>query len=229
MQDKGIYAIFEPMFHIRKLDFLIAIYIFCIAASEWMGAKTFPLISIGSLNLNASVAIFIFPIIFTITDIVIEVHGKERAKGIIATGFIVIFLIMIFSIFAVSLPPSKRFALAESAYDDVFGKSIRFAAASLTAFAISAFLDAAIFVRVRNFFGKKALWFRNNASNFVSQLSDTIIFITLAFYALDKSFENNAAFLIGIILPYWLLKCAMSVIETPLVYLGVNWLKKDKE
>jgi len=217
------------MFHIKKLDLLLAIYIFCIAASEWMGAKTFPIINIGSLHLNASVAIFVLPIIFTITDVVIEVHGKERARGIIASGLIVVFLIMLFSIIAVSLPPSKRFEISEKAYDDVFGKSIRIAAASLMAFAISAYLDAAVFIKIRKLFGKRALWLRNNVSNFVSQFSDTIIFITLAFYALDKSFSNNASFLIGLIIPYWLLKCLMSVIETPLVYLGVNWLRKDKQ
>jgi len=32
---------------INKMDLLIAIYIFCIFASEVMGAKTFPLINIG--------------------------------------------------------------------------------------------------------------------------------------------------------------------------------------
>lgn len=49
----------------------------------------------------------------------------------------------------------------------------------------------------------------------------------LAFYAFDKPFISNVNFLASLILPYWLLKCLMSVIETPFVYLGVNWLKKD--
>ena len=57
---------------------------------------------------------------------------------------------------------------------------------------------------------------------------DTTIFITLAFYATNRSLNDNFAFLGGIILPYWLLKCFMSVIETPFVYLGVKWLKEKK-
>jgi uncharacterized integral membrane protein (TIGR00697 family) len=90
-------------------------------------------------------------------------------------------------------------------------------------------LDVMVFSRLREVMHKKALWFRNNVSNIVSQFFDTTLFITLAFYAFDKPFSNNFSFLLGLILPYWLLKCAMSVIETPLVYAGVAWLKGEKK
>lgn len=197
--------------------------------SELMGAKTFPIATIGSFKLSASVAIFVFPIIFTVTDIIIEVFGKERAHSVILSGFAAIVLLVFFSILAVSLPPSARFASSEKAYDDVFYKSIRISIASLIAFATSAFFDTVVFIKIREMFGKKALWFRNNISNFASQLSDTVIFITLAFYAVDKGFTNNALFLVGLIIPYWALKCLMSVIETPFVYWGVKWLKGEKK
>lgn len=216
------------MSHIKKMDLLLAIYIFCIMVSELMGAKTFPIASIWGFKLSASVAIFVFPVIFTITDIVIEVFGKERAHSIILSGFTTIVLLVLFSFLAVSLPPSLRFSTSEKAYDDVFYKSIRISIASLIAFAFSAFFDMIVFIKIRESLGKKALWFRNNISNFASQFSDTVIFITLAFYALDKGFADNASFLIGVIIPYWLLKCSMSVIETPFVYWGVKWLKGEK-
>ena len=51
----------------------------------------------------------------------------------------------------------------------------------------------------------------------------------LAFYAFDKPFAGNITFLWSLILPYWLLKCFMSIIETPLVYIGVKWLKSEKK
>jgi len=190
-----------------------------------MGAKTFPLVNLFGYQLNASVAIFVLPLIFTINDIITEVYGKERTRSVIRSGLIIIGFILIFSLFATSLPPSVRFENSESAYDIVFGLSARIAAASLTAFAIAEFLDVFIFVKIRQAFGKKALWLRNNASNFISQFVDTTIFMFLAFYAFDKPFDNNIIFLVSLILPYWLLKCFMSVIETPLVYVGVQWLK----
>ncbi len=216
------------MFKIEKLDFLIAFYIFCIVTSELMGGKTFPLLNIGNFKLNANVAIFLFPFIFTINDIITEVYGKERTRSLIRSGLVIVTFLFLFTILATNLPASGRFVKTEGAYDAVFGLSTRIAAASLTAFALAEFFDVFIFIKLRQKFGKKALWFRNNISNFISQFLDTTIFMTLAFYALDKSFSNNISFLSSLILPYWLLKCFMSVIETPFVYIGVKWLRSNK-
>ncbi len=216
------------MFGIEKFDLLVSVYIFCIAVAELMGSKTFPLANIRGYQLNASVAILILPLIFTINDIIAEVHGKKRAKSVVRSGLLVVLGILLFSLLAANLPPSVRFQNSEAAYDKIFGLSARIAAASLTAFAIAEFLDIYIFSKLRQIFGKKRLWLRNNISNFVSQFIDTFVFMTLAFYAFDKPFDDNRAFLLSIILPYWLLKCGMSIIETPFVYLGVRWLQKDK-
>src|SRR3989344_3874517 len=213
------------MFKIEKFDLLVSVYIFCIAVAELMGAKTFPLVKIFGYQLNASVAIFVLPLIFTINDVITEVFGKERTRSVIRSGLFIIFLILLFSLFATSLPPSLRFQNSESAYDIIFGLSARIAAASLTAFTLAEFLDVFIFAKIRQKFGKKALWFRNNASNFISQFIDTSVFMFLAFYVIDKSFDANIGFLFSLILHYWLLKCFMSVIETPFVYIGVKWLK----
>ena len=170
-------------FHFEKLDFLIALYIFCIVAAELMGGKTFPIVDYGFLKLNASVAVF--------------------------------------------LPASKRFAPSESAYDKIFTQSIRIYIASLIAFAAGDFLDVFIFSKIRKAMGKKALWFRNNASNFLAQFIDTTLFISLAFYSFAQPVGDNITFLTSLIIPYWALKCFMSIIETPFVYLGVKWLKKN--
>ncbi|HUQ84816.1 MAG TPA: queuosine precursor transporter [Candidatus Limnocylindrales bacterium] len=216
------------MFKIQKLDFLISLYIFCICVAELMGGKVFHLFKIGSFPLNASVAIFTLPIIFSINDIITEVYGKERARSVVRSGLVMVALIFLFVLLATNLPPSMRFQAKEQAYDTIFGLTARFAFASLTAFTIAEFMDIYVFSKIREKLGKGKLWLRTNASNIISQFIDTTIFITLAFYAVDKPFGNNFPFLAGIILPYWLLKCFMSIIETPLVYLGVRWLKKDK-
>src|SRR3989344_2107364 len=208
---------------INKLDLIISIYIFCIAVSELMGGKTFPLVNILGYQLNASVAIFTIPLIFTINDVITEVYGKERTRSIIRSGLIVILLILIFALFATNLPPSVRFENSEKAYDLIFNTSARIAFASLVAFTLAEFLDVYIFAIIRQKLGKSKLWFRNNVSNFLAQFIDTLIFMTLAFWAFDKGITNNVNFLWSLILPYWLLKCFMSIIETPFVYLGVKW------
>lgn len=211
---------------IEKLDFLISLYVLCVALSELMGLKTFHITNLGSFPLNASVAIFVIPVIFTIDDIINEVFGREKARSVVRSGLVMVFLIFLYSILATHLSPSSRFIKQESSYDSIFEVSTRIAASSLIAFAISQFSDVLIFAKIRAKMKGKALWLRTNVSNFISEFLDSFVFIFLAFYALDKSLSNNFPFLMGLILPYWILKCTMSVIGTPFVYAGVRWLKR---
>ncbi len=217
------------MFSVKKFDLLISFYIVCIAISELMGGKTFPLATLFGYQLNASVAILVIPLVYGINDVITEVYGKTRARSVVRSGLLIVLFILFFSLIATKLPPSSRFKSTESAYEIIFGLSARISAASLTAFALGEFLDVLLFAKLRQSFGKKYLWLRTNISNFVSQFIDTFVFMTLAFYAFDKSLSNNVMFLWSIILPYWLLKCFMSIIETPFVYVGVKWLKNEKE
>lgn len=214
---------------INKFDLLISVYVACIAISELMGGKTFPLLHIGKYTWNASVAIFVIPIIFSINDAIVEVFGVVRAKSVYRSGLMAIIMFILFSFLAIKLPPSVRFKSSESAYELIFAQSIRIALASLTAFAVSDFLDIVIFQRITKMTGKKALWLRSNLSNFISEFLDTCIFITLAFYAFNKGFADNYSFLMSLIIPYWLLKCFMSIIETPFVYLAVRWLRSGEK
>lgn len=212
----------------QKIEILIAIYIFCIVVAETLGVKTFPLIKIFGYQFNASVAIFVLPLIFTINDVITEVFGKDRARSLARNGMLVVAMTLGFAALATALPASTRFLATEKAYDTIFGQSIRIAAASLTAFSLAELLDIWVFATLRAKFGVGKLWLRNNLSNFLSQLVDTSVFMTLAFYSFDKSWNFNAGFLISLILPYWLLKCSASVLETPFVYWGVKWLRSDK-
>lgn len=213
---------------IYKFDLLVALYIFCICVSELMGAKTFPLITIGGWTLNQSVAIFTIPLVFTINDVIVEVYGKERARSVIRAGLFTVVLILLFSLLATALPPSTRFAGTEDAYQTIFGLSARFSFASLLAFVVAEFTDLYIFTKIRKMMGSKALWLRNNASNFLAQLLDTVIFMFAAFWAFDQSAGSNISFIMSLLIPYWIVKCLLSVIETPFVYLGVRWLKSEK-
>lgn len=202
----------------KKIDLLLSLYIASIVVSELLGSKTFTLFGI-----NASVAIFTFPLTFSINDIVTEVFGKERAVSFVKSGFVVLVFLFLFNILALVLPPSARFAATNGAYTLVFAKSLRIVVASLVAFWLSERLDVFLFVKIRQKLGRSKLWLRNNLSNFISQLFDTTLFMFLAFYA-----PGHFWFVVSLMLPYWVLKCSFSVIETPLTYLGVRWLKKDE-
>src|SRR5205814_9747281 len=115
------------------------------------------------------------------------------------------------------------------AYVTIFHYAIRFSLASLAAYAISELLDLPIFAIIRDKMNGQSLWLRNNVTNFIAQFMDSFIFIFLAFYMTGLSFHANFTFLFSLIIPYWLIRCSLSIIETPLVYLGVWWLRGSKE
>jgi uncharacterized integral membrane protein (TIGR00697 family) len=210
--------------NIRKFDLVVALYIFGVITAELMGAKTFPLHVLGA-HLNITVAIFVMPLLFTMTDVIVEVYGRQRARSVVGCGLVTVVLLILFSLLATSLPPSSRYAASESAYEAIFKSTIQISVASIAAFAISELLDVAVFSKLRSRLGKRALWLRNNASNVVSELADSTVFVTLAFYTFSMSPGQNMNFFVSIIVPYWFIRCVLSFLETPLVYAGVRWLR----
>lgn len=212
-----------------KADLLVAIYIFCLITAELLGSKTFPLFKIFGFTLTGAVGMFLIPWIFSINDVFIEVFGFKRAKNLAKISIFIVFLLILLTTFTVLLPPSARFSPLNESYRLIFSQSIRISIASLVAIAVSNFADINIFWQLKQKLSKYGLWFRNNLSNILAALLDTFIFMNLAFYSLDKTFSNNFYFLLGLIIPYWLLKSCMSAISTPFVYLGIKWLKKSKK
>ncbi len=214
---------------IDKFDMMVALYVFGIMVAELMGAKTFPVATIGNFHLNASVAIFVMPLLFMSVDVIVEIYGRERARSLVRIGLLIVLLQILTAWLFTSLSPSKHYAPTSDAYNTIFGTSIRFGLASIAAFAASEFLDVAVFARLRQRMQGRALWLRNNVANFLSQFVDSTVFVALAFYAFNQSFSSNVSFLAGIIIPYYLVRCTMSIAETPLIYLAVGWFRGGKK
>jgi len=216
------------LFRVRKFDVLVALYVFGIMVSELMGGKVMPIGTIGSFHMVAGVAIFVMPLLFTSVDVIVEVYGKERARSLVRTGLMIVILQILAATFFTHLPATPFYESREAAYETVFGTSIRFGLASILAFATSELLDVAVFARLRQRMQGRALWLRNNVANFLSQLVDSAVFLTVAFYSLGMSFGANAKLLVGLIIPYYVVRVLFSLLETPLVYLGVRWLRPAK-
>jgi uncharacterized integral membrane protein (TIGR00697 family) len=215
---------------VNHLDLIIALYIFGVIVAALMGAKVMPFGEIGGLKFNISVAIFLMPLMFTLTDAVNEIYGSKRARQLVYLGLIAQVLMVLFIWLALSLPHAARFDSMNDAYAQVFGMSVRFALASITAFTVSGLLDVFVFAKLKQKFKGKMLWLRNNLSNFVGMLFDSIVFMTVAYYGVfAEGFGANVEWLLGLIIPYWLAKCVMSVVSTPLVYAGVAWLRKKRK
>jgi uncharacterized integral membrane protein (TIGR00697 family) len=202
----------------QKLAVLSAVFTAGVVASNLMGAK------IADFNLfYASVGLLVFPPSMLALDIIQEAEGKETARHVVLGTLSAMVLVLVMTAIAVWLPSAPRdFYPAE--YAKIFGVSLRIMIASILAFLIAEMTDLHVFRALKEKTGGKMLWLRANLSTLVSEFVDTTIFMTVAFYGITP--RHDVVFLIGLIVPWWLLKCGYAFLGTPLVYWGSNWLKK---
>jgi len=214
-----------------KTNLLFGLFIASLIAANLLGGKITKFWII-----EVSVGIFAYPVTFLITDVIEEVHGKDKATQFFKVGFMCMLFVLLITAFAVWLPFAPRSYVQAEQYNPVFGMSLRFFIASVIAFMLSQTHDIWAF----NFWKEKTkgrfLWLRNNLSTIVSQLIDTVVFMFIALYyipflpsILNTSPKFNVAYLFTLIIPYYLLKIVVSLIDTPFAYLGVWWLRGSKK
>ncbi|MEM6819273.1 MAG: queuosine precursor transporter [Pseudomonadota bacterium] len=173
---------------------------------------------VGLGVLSFSLGAFIHAITFPCTDAVAEVWGAARARLMVYVGFSVYVVAIAFYLLGAWLPPAPGWEMNE-AFVGLFGSAWRLVVASMAATVCAQLLDIAIFERVKRFTGERNLWIRNNASTAISQLVDTTIFYSIAFYGV---IPNEALPLL--ILGTYLVKIVITIVDTPVVYLLVRWI-----
>ena len=203
----------------RKIIIALTVYLASLFAANTLGLKLMPFV-FGS---HLSVAVFSFPVVFLMTDVVGEVYGKRVSKIFVLAGFISTALFIAYSLISLAMPWSSDGLWAKVGYNQIFGVSVRIAAASLTAFIIAEYQDVFSFFFFRKKLGTGLFWLRSLLSNIWSQLLDTVIFMTVAFAGVYRT-----PVLINIIISWWLYKVAMGALYTPLSYIGI-YLLRDKK
>lgn len=201
---------------LKKIFIALTLYLTSLFAANTLGLKIMPFI----FGTHLSVAVFSFPVVFLMTDVIGEVYGKRIARFFVLAGFISTALFIIYSFISLIMPWSSSGEWVKQSYTQVFGISIRVAIASLTAFLIAEYQDVFSFFFFKEKFGKKMFWLRSNLSNLWSQLLDSTIFMVIAFAGI---YPNHT--LISIIFTWWLYKVIMGVLYTPLSYLGILLLR----
>ena len=155
--------------------------------------------------------------IFLATDLLSEIYGKKAARQGVWLGFFaLIFTTIIMQISLQFHPHSSDFA--HPALKTIFGFLPRIALASLTAYLISQHHDVWAFHFWKNKTAGRFLWLRNNASTWVSQAIDTLIFTTIAFWGVF-----NFSTWLSLLFTTYLFKWMVAVLDTPVVYLG-KWV-----
>lgn len=198
-----------------KLILLTGLFVTALIAANIIAAKLFVL---GSAVLT--VGVITYPITFLLTDTISEVWGKKRATQVVWMGFLAnIFMLGVLYIARI-LPPAP-FWPHQEAFDLILGAVPRIVIASLVAYIVSQTHDVWSFHFWRHKTGGKHLWLRNNVSTMTSQLIDSVIFVTVAFYG---SMPNDA--LVTMIITQYMVKLVIAVLDTPFCYMLVSWAKR---
>jgi len=202
----------------KKLLIALAVYLTSLIAANTLGLKIMPF----PLGLHLSVGVFMFPVVFLMTDVIGEIYGKRMARLFVLAGFVSTALFILYSFISLAMPWAQAGEWVHASYNTVFGISARIAIASLVAFVVAEYQDVFAFFFFREKWGTKFFWLRSNLSNLWSQFLDTIIFMVIAFYGV---YANDV--LVSLIISWWLFKVAMGVLYTPLSYVGL-WLLRDE-
>jgi uncharacterized integral membrane protein (TIGR00697 family) len=199
---------------------LAGIFISALIIGDLIGGKLVEAEVFGTV-LTLSVGIIPFPITFLLTDLLNEFYGKRAARTVTWVGFGMACFTFAIIIIALALPwaPFTNAAdyqgMSQPHFDNVFGGSRRILLASLVAYLFSQFADIAVFHLLKKRTHNKYLWLRATGSTVVSQLIDTCIIQTLAWWGVV---QNDKLF--GLILSSYGVKLVVAIALTPLIYGG---------
>ncbi|AEK19791.1 queuosine precursor transporter [Methanococcus maripaludis] len=198
----------------KKLEILKALFYTCMILANVIAVK------IGSFwGYVMTVGILTYPITYLMTDIISECWSKEEARNTVIFGFVLSIISVIVTQSAVLVPNAPFYD--GSAFDAVFNFVPRVVLASLMAYFVSQNIDVSLFHKIRSYTGKKHLWIRNNISTMVSQLFDSFLFISIAFYGILPI--DAIITMIGVQYGF---KFIIAIMDTPFIYLGRHWIEK---
>ena len=191
----------------RRLILWQAVFITSLLTANVVAAKVVLLFN----RLVVPAAVVAYAITFLSTDIINELYGKEKANEIVKIGFIAQVLAAMLIYLASLLPVAPFMPEMQESFLMVLGQNWRFVFASLAAYLVSQTHDVYSFNYWRNRTGGKHKWLRNNGSTLVSQILDTAIFITIAFW-------GQVPNLWQMIVSQYIVKACLALLDTPLFY-----------
>ena len=181
----------------------------------------FKVVQVWQFNLTGG--LLIFPISYIINDCIAEVWGFYKTRLIIWIGFFMNFLFLVFTQLAVLLPGAP-FWEGKDAFDQVLDFTPRLAFASLIAFLIGSYINAAIISRMKITSKGRFISFRYIVSTLAGESADSFLFFPLAFAGTMPGAE-----LMHIILLQILLKTMYEVLALPITVPLVKRIKRMEQ
>ncbi|MFA5778447.1 MAG: queuosine precursor transporter [Candidatus Paceibacterota bacterium] len=162
----------------------------------------------------------LFPLSYIFGDILTEVYGYKRSRGIIWLGFFMALIMSVVFIVVGKLPADASWG-NQVAYDAILGLTPRIVLASLIAYFCGEFSNSFILAKMKILTKGRWLWTRTIGSTLVGELVDSSLFILIAFVGI---FPGSLLF--TLIVSNYIFKTAVEVLFTPITYKIVRFLKK---
>lgn len=186
----------------------------CVLAGV-LGTK---LASLGSWPIVGSLAvesgIFAFLMLVVLASAVAELFGREVANRLVRFGFVPLIVSMVLLELVIHVVPPAPFWTDQEAFARLLGQGARMQFAGLVSYGTSQTLNVAVFSRLAGGSGQ-LLWLRAWIASLLSQVVDTLLFITI-------SFAGKGLPIVAIMTGQILSKLILSTIFVPpLIYLFV--------
>ena len=107
------------------------------------------------------------------------------------------------------------------AFNKIYTQGLGIIVGSIIAFLIGQLLDVNVFQRLRKITGEKMIWLRATGSTLISQLIDSFVVLSIAFYLLapaESRWDFSQVLSVGSL--NYIYKFIVAIALTPLIYLG---------
>lgn len=179
--------------------------------------------AIQLLGLSTTAGAVLYASTFLCTDILSERHGKAAASKAVWLGVFVNLLWLAGTQITLGFVPAPTDYIQPS-LEVVFGMVPRISLASLLSYIVSQRLDVFLYHAIweKSGGGRQGLWLRNNGSTLCSQLVDSVLFVSIAFWG---TMPREVFF--QVMLTTYLFKALVALLDTPFAYLARRVQPRD--
>ena len=169
-----------------------------------------------------SVGLLPYPLTFLVTDLISEIYGKRKANAVVLSGLAASVLTLLIITLAGHAQATAWSPVTDDQFNHVFGQTALAVGASMAAYLLAQFFDVRIFHFWKSLTQGKHLWLRNNLSTIPSQIVDTTTVLVLLCVVGEIGWDRLGVLLLNGVL----FKALVAALDTPLVYLGVGWVRR---
>jgi queuosine precursor transporter len=188
----------------RSLFMFSVIYGGMVCIAGVLGNKQ---VALGPLAVEAG--IFPFLLLVILSSSVAALHGKTVADRLVQYGFIPLIGSILLTLLVLALPASPKMdGKYLDAFNTMMGQTPRIWVAGIVAYGTSQLLNVYLFDRLKNSVGKYVA-LRGAIAAVLSQIVDTLLFVTIAFYGIFPITE--------LMLGQMLAKVVLSLVMVPLL------------